>query len=201
MATIYALRTPVLLAGTIFACVVSQPGRAAEVAGIKFADTANVSGQHLRLNGLGVRSKQVDKMYAAGLYLQARASTADEVMGAEGPRRIELVMMRDFSAQDLGEAFITGLTNNMDKAERPKIVAQMIRFGEMFSEVQGLKKGDKVDIDWLPGTGTQCYVNGKKVGQVNPDLVFYNAILRIWLGEKPSDVALKPKLLASVAQR
>jgi hypothetical protein len=201
MAINSALRTPLLLAGTIIACALSQPGWAAEVAGIRFADTAKVSGQDLQLNGLGVRSKQVEKMYAAGLYLQARASTADEVMEAEGPRRIELVMLRDFSAQDLGEAFITGLTNNMDKSARPRIVAQIIRFGEMFSEVQGLKKGDKVDLDWLPGTGTQCYVNGKKVGQVNPDLVFYNAILRIWLGDKPSDVALKPKLLASVAQR
>jgi hypothetical protein len=197
MASIRTLRTLILLAGIIFA----YPVQAAEVAGIRFADTVKVSGQELQLNGLGVRSKAVEKLYAAGLYLQTRASTPEEVLGVEGPRRIELVMMRDFSSQDFGEAFITGLNNNMDKGDRPKIVAQIIRFGEMFSEVPGLKKGDKVDVDWLPGSGTQCYVNGKKVGQLSPDLVFYNAILKIWLGEKPSDATLKPKLLATVAQR
>jgi hypothetical protein len=28
-----------------------------------------------------------------------------------------------------------------------------------------------------------------------PDLGFYNAVLRIWLGEKPADRSLKPALL------
>ncbi len=201
MTVLHCLPAKFIAAGIVLACVSVQAARAAEVAGIKFADTVKVSGQDLKLNGLGVRSKQVEKMYAAGLYLQARASTAEEVLSAEGPRRVELVMLRDFSSEDFGDAFIVGLNNNMDSGERSKIVAQIIRFGEMFSEVPGLKKGDKVAVDWLPGTGTLCYVNGRKVGPVSPDLAFYNAILRIWLGDKPSDVTLKPKLLATVAQR
>jgi hypothetical protein len=201
MAAILTLRATLLLAGTILAYGFGQAAQAAEAGGIKFADTVKVSGQTLQLNGLGVRNRQLEKFYAAGLYLQDKAGSAEEVLGADGPRRVELVMMRDVSSQDFGEAFITGLNNNMDKPERQKIVAQIIRFGEMFSEVPGLKKGDRIDVDWLPGTGTQCYVNGKKVGQVSPDLVFYNAILKIWLGDKPTDAALKPRLLSTVAQR
>ncbi|UUZ56942.1 chalcone isomerase family protein [Massilia sp. H-1] len=53
-----------------------------------------------------------------------------------------------------------------------------------------------LDLDWVPGVGTQCYLNGKKVGEVTPDLIFYNSILKIWLGEKPADNSLKSKLLA-----
>jgi hypothetical protein len=201
MLLLFSVRTIFLLAGTIFACGLSPVATGAEAGGVRFADVVKVSGQSLQLNGLGVRSRQVEKMYAAALYLQNRASSVREVLEAEGPRRVELVMMRDVSSQDFGEAFVTGMNNNMDKGDRAKVAGQMVRFGEMFSDVAGLKKGDKIDVDWLPGTGTQCYVNGQKVGQVNPDLAFYNAILKIWLGEKPSDLALKPKLLASVTQR
>jgi hypothetical protein len=192
-----------LLAGIIFACMAVPAAEAAEVAGIRFADSIKVSGQDLRLNGLGVRSKQVEKLYAAGLYLAERASTPEQVLVAEGARRIELVMLRDFSSEDFGEAFIKGLNNNIDKTERKQLVAHIIHFGEMFSEVPGLKKGDKVTVDWLPGIGTQCAVNGKRVGPISPDLVFYNAILKIWLGDNPSDATLKSKLLAAamVAQR
>lgn len=30
-----------------------------------------------------------------------------------------------------------------------------------------------------------------------PDVGFYNAVLKIWLGEKPVDVSLKPALLGA----
>jgi hypothetical protein len=50
-------------------------------------------------------------------------------------------------------------------------------------------------IDWIPGTGTVCELNGKKLGETVPDVAFYNAILRIWLGDKPVDRSLKTALL------
>jgi hypothetical protein len=50
-------------------------------------------------------------------------------------------------------------------------------------------------LDWIPGTGTQTELNGKKLGGPIPDINFYNAILRIWLGDRPVDRSLKPALL------
>jgi hypothetical protein len=50
-------------------------------------------------------------------------------------------------------------------------------------------------LDWIPGTGTQAELNGKKVGEAVPDLAFYNAVLRIWIGDKPADSSLKPAML------
>lgn len=54
-----------------------------------------------------------------------------------------------------------------------------------------------MQFDWLPGEGTQCYLNGKKIGGVIPELAFYNAVLRIWIGDKPADYALKAALLGA----
>jgi hypothetical protein len=105
--------------------------------------------------------------------------------------------MRDISSDDFGSAFMSGLNNNLDKTEKSKIVTQISKFGEMFAMLEGLKKGDVLNLDWVPGSGTTCYLNNKRIGEVAPDLIFYNAILSIWLGENPVDSSLKPKLLAA----
>ena len=186
-----------LVTGALLAGAFSQAAVAAEVAGIKFADSTKVAGKELQLNGLGTRNKFIVKVYAVGLYLQDKKSTVEEVFAAEGPRRIQLVMMRDIASEDFGNAFMSGINNNSDTKEKTKIVTQISTFGEMFAGIEGLKKGDVLDTDWIPGQGTVCSLNGKRIGQVTPDIAFYNAIMKIWLGNKPADSALKPKLLAA----
>ena len=185
-----------LVTGALVAGAVGQSAVAAEIGGIKFADTTKVGGKELQLNGLGFRTKLVFKVYAAGLYMPEKKSTVEEVFAAEGPRRMQLVMMRDVTSEAFGDQFMTGINNNLDSKDKTKIVTQISKFGEMFALLDGLKKGDVLDLDWVPGSGTTCFLNGKRIGDITPDLAFYNAILKIWLGNKPADATLKPKLLA-----
>ncbi len=190
-----------LVAGALLAGAFSQVAVAAEVAGIKFADTVKVAGKELQLNGLGVRTKVIFKVYAAGLYLQDKKSTVEDVLAADGPRRVQLVMMRDTTSDAFGDAFMSGINNNLDNKDKTKIVTQISKFGEMFALLEALKKGDVLDLDWVPGQGTTCYLNGKRIGDITPDITFYNAILKIWLGNKPADTSLKPKLLAPASAK
>jgi hypothetical protein len=185
-----------LFAGALLAFAFSAPSSAAvDVSGIKFDDTSKVAGKELTLNGAGMRTKFVVKVYAAGLYLTEKKKNVADILKIDGPRRMQLVMARDISSDDFGKAFMDGLNDNVDKAEKSKLVAQIGKFGELFAMFEGLKKGDVLHLDWIPGTGTQCELNGKKIGEPVPDLAFYNAVLRIWLGEKPVDRSLKPALL------
>ncbi|QYF93679.1 chalcone isomerase family protein [Massilia sp. PAMC28688] len=180
---------------------ISTACAAVDVAGVKYQETLPVGGKELMLNGAGVRTKFIIKVYTAGLYLQSKETTTEGVMKAEGPRRIRLVMMRDISSDDFGSAFMTGLNNNVSKEDKARIVGQISKYGEMFAAIPGLKKGDVLDTDYLPGQGAQSYLNGKKIGTVLPDLVFYNSVLRIWLGDKPADSSLKTKLLAGISAK
>jgi hypothetical protein len=184
-----------LLATAFLACAFTQGASAAEISGVKFSETAKV------LNGFGMRTKFIVKVYATGLYLQDKASTVPEVLKADGPRRVQLVMMRDITSDEFGDAFMTALNNNVDKNEKSKIVSQISKFGEMFAMLEGLKKGDVLNVDFVPGVGTQSQLNGKNIGEVVPDVVFYNSVLKIWLGEKPVDSSLKPKLLAAAEKK
>ena len=189
-------RTAVLLAGAALALSFGSPAFAAvDVAGYKFDDTTKVAGKELKLNGAGMRTKLIIKVYAAGLYVPEKKTTTAEILKEDGPRRMTIQMARDVSSDDFGKAFMDGLNDNLDKVEKQKIVAQIGRIGELFASVDGLKKGDVLHLDWVPGSGTQAELNGKKLGEPIPDLAFYNAILRIWLGDKPVDRGLKPALL------
>jgi len=182
-------------AAVLLASATGHAFAATEVAGVKFEDSANVGGQALKLNGAGIRTKVIFKVYALGLYLPEKKTSTAEVLASQGPRRVQIVSMRDLSSEDFGDAFMKGLNANTDQAERTRLLPQTKAFGEMFGAIPGLKKGDVLIVDWIPGVGTQCQLNGKKIGETVPDLAFYNAILRIWIGDNPADSSLKPKLL------
>jgi Chalcone isomerase-like len=189
-----ALKT--LATGAALALAFALPAMAAiDVNGVKFDDTNKVGGKDLKLNGAGMRTKLIIKVYAAGLYLPEKSKNVAEILKMEGPRRVTLVMARDLSSQDLAKAFMDGINENLDKAEKAKIVTQIGKFGEMFASVDDIKKGDVMHMDWIPGTGTVCELNGKRIGDTASDINFYNAVLRIWLGDKPADSSLKPALL------
>ena len=188
---------PGLLAGACLALACMQAATAAEVAGIKFDDSIKLAGKDLKLNGLGLRTKLIFKVYAGALYLPEKKTTVAEILNQPGPRRVTLVLMRDISSEDFGQAFMTGLNNNSDATEKSKILIQTMQFGAMFAALPGVKKGDVLHLDWIPGVGTQCELNGKRVGDIMPDEAFYNAVLKIWLGDRPVDAALKAHLLGA----
>lgn len=182
-------------AGALMAFAVTQGSVAAEVNGVKLDDTAKVAGKDLVLNGAGVRTKVIFKVYAAGLYLGEKKTSVAEILKQDGPRRVTIVMMRDVSSADFGDAFMKGINDNTDSAEKTRYASQIAKFGELFGAIPGVKKGDILHLDLLPGVGTQTELNGKKIGETIADPGFYNAVLRIWLGDKPVDSGLKPALL------
>lgn len=188
----FVLRT---LVGVGAALSIAASAGAVEVAGVKLDDSARVANQELKLNGAGIRYKAIFKVYVAGLYLPEKKSTVAEVLASPGARRVTIVMLRDISNEELGRGFMSGIQQNSDRNEKVKLIMQLQKFGEIFASIPELKKGDVLTTDWIPGSGTVIHVNGKKVSDVLPDIGFYNAILRIWLGEKPVDARLKPAML------
>lgn len=186
-----------MLATVVLCVMTGQAAAAVELDGYKYEDTMNVGGKNLVLVGAGVRAKSVIKVYSAGLYLQEKVNTVDAIMNVEGPRRVRIVMMREIASDDLGAAFMTALNNNVSADDQARIITQIAKIGEMFGQVGMLKKGDTIDADWIPGSGTQCSLNGKKFGGVIPAQLFYNSILKVWLGDKPVDASLKAAWVAA----
>jgi hypothetical protein len=178
-----------------FAC--ASMAQAVEVAGVKVDESvqSQASNTTLKLNGAGIRYKIFFKVYVAALYLPETKNTTEGVFALPGQKRINLTMLREISSDSLGQAFMDGVKRNTDKAERAKLTDQFIKFGQLFSSVPELKKGDLIAMEWVPNVGTNMFINGKKIGDTFPDIAFFNAILRIWLGDNPVDISLKTQLL------
>ena len=173
------------------------PSQAVEVGGVKIDDAATVEGQALKLNGAGIRTKFVFKVYAMGLYLADQKGTTADVQALPGAKRIKIVMMREVASDELAKSFVTALNNNSSAAEKAKFSDQTQKFEKMFSAMAAVKKGDVITLDWLPAIGTVSQFNGKPLSEPLPDAAFYNALLRIWLGQKPADDELKTALLGA----
>ena len=52
-----------------------------------------------------------------------------------------------------------------------------------------------IDFDYTPDSGTVIAVNGTPRGKPIPGEDFYQAVLRIFLGERPVDASVKRGLL------
>ena len=186
--------TKSVCAGAI-ALSLALPAAAVEVGGVKLEDTANVGGKELVLNGAGMRQLAFIKVYAIGLYLAKKATSAADVQAQTTPKRVTLVVQRDVSSDELGQKFITGMNNNSTKEEKSKVIDQTVKFGEMFASWDKVVKGDVLTLDWVPGTGTVTKLNGKQLGSPLPDIAFFNAVLRIWIGDNPAQTDVKRGLL------
>lgn len=188
----------IALAGSLVVSGALLPAVAADVGGVKVEDTVTVAGKELKLNGAGMRQILMIKGYAIGLYLtEKKEFTAAELQAlpVDRPRRIALHVQRDISADELGGLFIKGMNSNSTKEEKSKVINQTTKFGEMFAAQDQLKKGDVITLDWVPGQGTVATNNGKKIGETFPDIAFFNAVLRIWVGDSPVQENLKRILL------
>ena len=187
------------LAAASLCGALTQPALAVDVGGVKLDDTVQLASRELKLNGAGVRYKVIFKVYTIALYLPEKKTQLADILALPGPRRLEIVMLRDITSDELGKAFMQGLNRSSDQADRTRLLSQTMQFGAMFEMVPGLKKGDILTVDWLPEEGTLCRLNGKQVGDKVPELAFYNALLKIWIGAHPADTQLRAHLLGDTA--
>jgi hypothetical protein len=187
----------------LFACAVllavagasAVRAQTTEVAGIKYDREVQLAGSRPQLNGAGIRYKAIFKVYTAGLYLGGKAATPEAVIAAPGAKRMHIVMLREIDANELGKLFTRGMQDNSTREDFAKSIAGTIRLGEMFAARKKLAAGDNFFVDYVPGAGTTILINGKAQNDPIKEPEFFNALLRIWLGQSPADAQLKDALL------
>lgn len=168
------------------------PASALEVAGVKLADKVKIGASELLLNGAGIRTRVIFKVYVGALYLTEKKSSAAEALAQKGAKRVALTMLRELSAQQLHEAFENGIHANNSAAETEAMKPRITELLGLFTDA---REGDVILLDFLPESGTAVSVNGQARGKPIAGEDFYRALLRIWLGEKPVDADLKKGLL------
>lgn len=173
---------------------------AAEFEGVKVPDTARISegGAELLLNGTGLRSRFMFRVYVGALYLEKnlakKSAAAGAIINDPGAKRMALHMLRELPADQFADALEDGLKNNTAAEELPKLETRVKQLRAVFDAVKVAKPGDVIVIDFVPGSGARISINGEIKTTIAGD-DFSRALLRIWLGDKPADGNLKKGLL------
>jgi hypothetical protein len=187
-----------IAARVVLAAVLCVPtsARAGELAGVGFPDQVTVEGKSLVLNGLGLREATLLKVdvYVAGLYLEAKSTDPQAILGSELPRRIVMRFVRDVKRQDLVKAWTEGFEKNAGK-EMPALKERLATLNAAMPDVAN---GDTLAFTYLPGVGVRVEVRGEtKATIAGPD--FARVLFGIWLGPNPPNPGLKDGLLGAGA--
>ncbi len=158
--------------------------------GVEMPISMELDGKNLELNGMGLRTKVVFKVYIAGLYLEKSSSDGMAIAASEQIKRIELVFLRSVNGPEVAEAIAKGFAANAGDA-LPALKDRVAKFKTLIPDV---KKGDKLVFIYRPGAGLEAQANGKTTGTIEGK-DFADALFRVWLGEHPADKALKTGLL------
>ena len=178
----------------LIAALVAVPGlHAAEVAGVRVADSIKVGNSELVLNGAGLRSKLFIKVYVGALYVGQKAATPAAIYDSATPRRMVLRLLRDLDADSLHSALDEGLRNNHSPAELSDMQAQADQLAGIMKAIGKVREGDTVSIDFS-AEGVVVSQNGEVRGKV-AGANFAKALLKVWLGDNPVDASLKKALL------
>ena len=164
------------------------PGRTLK--GVTFPFQVARDGKILTLNGIGIRTKVVFKVYVGGLYVEKVSKDADELISSSQDKLMELVFLRNVDGSAVADAIREGFYNN----SKERMPALKDRAEKLRGLIPDLKKGDKLSFLYTPGTGTTIESNGRKTGVIAGG-DFSEALFRSWLGNRPADGTLKKGLL------
>ncbi|MDP2831990.1 MAG: chalcone isomerase family protein [Pseudomonadota bacterium] len=187
---------PAFLLSLLLGLAPSVPAR--ELAGIAVVEQVLFAGKRLQLNGTGVRKFFGFNVYVAALYLPEPARSEAEILEREMPWRLQLTMLRDTSTEQNLDALNEGLLGNNSAAELGAIKAEVARFFALIQQVNEVPAGTVIQLDYQPGKGTHTRIGNRDLGLI-PGERFNRAILKIWLGEMPTQLSLKKALLGQDA--
>ncbi len=166
------------------------------VSGVEVPEKAHVQSRQLVLNGAGVRTKFMFKVYVAALYMETKKKRPDEVLVDGGVKRVSLYVMRKLTGGEFMEAFNKAINANHTADQYIPLAARLIHFSRVFRKVGEVNKGDVITLDYSPETGTIVSVNGKEQGRTEGQ-DFYRALLKIWMGDHPVSDSLKKGMLGA----
>jgi Chalcone isomerase-like len=183
-------KTVISLAVVMFVVMSMLALHAASLAGVTLPDTQQVGSTKLVLNGLGLRTEFMVKVYVAGLYLEQKSSDAGAVIKADTPNRIVMQFLHSASQSQMANAFKESFNDNTPdamKTMKPDI-------DRLLAALEPMKVGDQMIFTYVPGTGTTFAINGKDKLTIAGS-AFNPVLLSVWLGPKPPTANVKKGML------
>lgn len=174
---------------------------ARSIGGVSFGARAEVGGQQLLLNGVGMRasSKMNIKGFAAALYLAQPAHSGEQALQSPGAKRLRMHMMLDVPTEVFVYAIHKYVRRNIPEPQQPGLNERMGTLDARLRAIGEVYDGDVIDLDFVPDSGLLLTINGRPRSSPIPGADFYGAVMQVFLGEHPVDARMKSGLLGASA--
>jgi hypothetical protein len=182
------MRTTLAVTAFVLAAALNLLG--ASLAGVTLPDTVEVGGTSLVLNGMGLRSRFIVKVYVGGLYVEQKTADANAIIQADAPKRMTLHFLRSVSRDQMVEAYREAFANNVPDAQK----TLKAEIEQLMAAFEPVNEGDQMTFTYIPGTGTRLAIKGTDKVTI-AGLPFARAMFSAWLGPKPPSADLKKGLL------
>jgi hypothetical protein len=189
-------RRRAFLGGALLFLSLVRAAAAREVEGVVFPDEVRL-GQNalLRLAGAGVFRFFFMRYYVCGLYLAEGVSGVDAAVQSDRPRRVELVALRRIGAFEFLWGLDRGVADNSSEKELKALAAPLGGLRDAIRSIGTLAAGARVAIDYLPEAGTRLVVDNQLRGGPFAGKALNDALIKVWIGQRPLDASLKEVLL------
>jgi len=180
------------LALGVLALLAPSVGLARDVSGVHLADTVTLEGATLVLNGAGVRHVTIFgvEVYVAGLYLPTATHDASEVLRAETPREVVLVMKRDVGRDQIASAFREAI----EHAAGPHASALRTELDAFVAWVPEMHDHDRMVVTYTPAHSLSVTATGAHAA-VHGSAALAEAFFGMWVGSHPVEDSLRDGML------
>ena len=176
----------------LFLCSLAS---AVQLEGVQLPDRIRMpNGPELVLNGAGVREQAIFKVYVSALYLPSRSEDGEAIIMRDQPRRLALHFLRNVTAKQFTTSTNDALRDTLTSEERRPLAARIAQLNDFLETLPDVREGTEILIDYLPKTGTSIRIDGKEQFRI-AGADFNQALMRVWLGDRPKDPKLKRAML------
>jgi hypothetical protein len=180
---------PLTLAAASFAAL--SAANAASLDGISMPDAREVNGVRMQLNGIGLRTFSLlgIRIYIAGLYLEHRSNSPDEILSSPSMKLLEIHFLRDVDAEDARKAW----QESFEQICKTPCYLDPRDTQQFLAAVPSVHRGDESTLLFTP-QGLHITINAKSMGDIR-DPHFAELILGTFIGAAPPTPRLKAELL------
>lgn len=190
MTTSKVLLYPVVL---LISLLAQQQAFALKVADVELPEQVSLANQtSLVLNGAGIRTKFFMDIYVGALYLAAKNNDAAAIIAADKPARIAMHFLYKESGKERQvKAWEKGFKKNLREGE---LAVLADRLEESKKHFKTMRRGETMYLDYVPGEGTKLLLNNQVQATIKGH-DFFQAAMRVWIGEYPAQKKLKNRML------
>ena len=154
--------------------------------------TASLSdGDTLELIGIGMYQELRNDIYIGALFGPQSVTSVEQLKDDNVAKRMSLRFVSDYSNRKLARHWKERMAMNNPRNQWQPLTREIVGFSKLFK--RSLVPGDEINIDHVPGVGTQVYLNGTLFVTFNKS-GFVDVLLNVWLGNIPPTKAFKTSI-------